>query len=237
MGEHEAGIAGAELRRSVRVSSRSGRIDVVAEPREGVAAYKSGEEVTVDDDGTITVSSRSSSLVVRVPEGTDVVAGTISGRITLVGRFGKVAANTVSARISVDTAEQVDARSISGGVKVDSCSGEVRVDAVSGRATVGSAGSVLLSTTSGRVEVGEVRGKVRARGVSGRIAITVTERPLDVKVETVSGRIRLTAPSGATPRQFLAARRGSVTSALDQGEEGEVHARTHSGSIRISGAD
>jgi DUF4097 and DUF4098 domain-containing protein YvlB len=236
MGDHEAGIADAELRRSVRVSSRSGRVDVVAEPREGVAAYKGGHAMAVDDDGAITVSSRSSALVVRVPEGTDVVVGTISGRITIIGRLGKVAATTVSARISVESAERVDARSISGRVTVEECSGEVRIDAVSGRAQVRSAGGVFLSTASGRISVGEVRGKVRARAVSGRIEITVTESPLDVKVESVSGRIALTAPRAAAPRQHLMTKRGSITSELDQGDDGEIHARTHSGSIRISGS-
>jgi DUF4097 and DUF4098 domain-containing protein YvlB len=235
MGEYEAGVAGAELRPSVRVSSRSGRIEVVAESRDGVAAYKSGEEIAVEGDGTVTVSSRSSNLVVRVPEGTDVVVGTISGRITLVGRFGAVAANTVSARISIDTAERVDARTISGRVHVGACSGEVRIDAVSGRAEVGSAGAVLLSTTSGRITVDEVRGKVRAKGVSGRIEINVTETPLDVKVGSLSGRIRLTAPAIASPRQHLTTKRGSITSSLDQGDDGELQARTHSGSIRITG--
>jgi DUF4097 and DUF4098 domain-containing protein YvlB len=236
MGDHQAGVADAELRRSVRISSRSGRVDVVAEAREGVAAYKGGRAMSVDDDGSITVSSRSSALVVRVPEGTDVVVGTISGRITLVGALGKVAATTVSSRISVESAERVDARSISGRVTVGECSGEVRVDAVSGRAQVGSAGAVFLSTASGRITVGEVRGKVRARAVSGRIEITVTESPLDVKVESVSGRITVKAPRSAAPRQHLLTKRGSVASELDVGDDGDIHARTHSGSVRIVGA-
>lgn len=236
MGDHEVGVAGAELRRSIRISSRSGRVEVVAEPREGVVATKGGQHVHIADDDTITISSRSSTLLVRVPEGSDVVVGTISGRITLRGRFGAVAVTTVSARIAVEAAERVDARSISGRVEIGTCTGEARIDAVSGRAEVGSAGAVSVSTASGRIQVDEVRRKVRARALSGRISVTVTETPLDVKAESVSGRITLTVPASATPQQSLRAKRGSVSSELAQGDDGQILARTHSGSIRVLGA-
>ena len=142
----------------------------------------------------------------------------------------------MSARISIDAAERVDARSVSGRVQVGQCTGEVRIDAISGRAEVGSAGAVFDSTASGRISVDEVRGKVRARAISGRISITITETPLDVKAESVSGRITLTAPASATPLQTLSTKRGSVASELDQGDDGELFARTHSGSVRVLGA-
>jgi DUF4097 and DUF4098 domain-containing protein YvlB len=236
MGESDQGIADAVVSRSVRISSRSGRVDVIAEPRDGVAAYKGGRSVTVEDDGTLTVSSRSSTIVVRVPEGTDLAVGTISGRVTVLGRLGKVAVTTVSSRISVESAEQVDARTVSGRVSITECSGEARVDAVSGRAEIGAAGAVFLSTASGRISVDRVRGKVRARAVSGRIEITITESPVDVKVESVTGRIRLRAPAGAAPSQRLVSKRGSVTSALANGTDGEIWARTVSGAVRIDEA-
>jgi DUF4097 and DUF4098 domain-containing protein YvlB len=236
MGDHESGVAGAGVRRSIRISSRSGRVEVVAEPRDGVVASKGGREVDVDDDGTLTISSRSSTLVVRVPEGSDVVVGTISGRITLKGRFGAVAASSVSAGIEIESAEQIDVRNKSGRVEIGSCTGEVRIDAVSGRAKVHSAGAVAVGTASGRIEVDAVRGKVRARAISGRIAVTVTATPLDVKAETVSGRITITAPPSARPHQTLRTAKGSVASELPQGDDGVVLARTISGSVRLLGS-
>jgi DUF4097 and DUF4098 domain-containing protein YvlB len=237
MGEDETRVAGAEVRRSVRVSSRSGSVEVIAEVRDDVVATKGGRSVRVDDEGELTqVSSRSSALVVRVPEGSDVVVGTVSSTVTCTGRFGHIAASTVSSRIEIEHATRVDARSMSGRIKVDSCDGEVRLDVTSGRAEVGSAGAVLLSTTSGRITARSVRGKVRARAVSGRIKVAVSETPVDVKVGCVNGRIQVRVPRGARPRTNLSSKRGRVTNAVPDGDDGLITARTVNGRILIDEA-
>jgi DUF4097 and DUF4098 domain-containing protein YvlB len=231
MGNEDGGV---EVRRLVRLSSRKGSIEVVAEPRSDVVAEKAGEPVTPDDapEG-VSVSSQRSPLVVRVPEGTDVVIGTVSGRVTCSGRLGHVAVNTVSARIEVDQAARVDTRTISGRVSVGSCDGEVRCDAGSGRAEVGEAGSVFLSTANGRITARRVRGKVRARALNGRIQVGVTEIPLDVKVECVNGRIEVRVPAGARPHALLRSKNGAVTNALEEGSDGTIMAQTVNGSIVI----
>lgn len=230
-------VAGQAVRGSVRVSSRSGSIEVIAEGRDDVVAEKNGETVALDDtpEGA-SIASRHSPLVVKVPEGSDVVLGTVSGDVRCIGRLGRVAVNTISARIEIDRAAAVDARSMSGRVKVGSCDGEFRCDVVSGRAEVETAGAVLLSTTSGRITARSVQGKARARTVSGRIRVAVAVSPVDVKVECVSGRIQVRVPTGSRPRTRLTTKRGKVRSSLAEGEEGFVSARTLSGSILIDEA-
>jgi hypothetical protein len=237
MGENEERVVGATTQRSVRVSSRSGRVEVVAEPRSDVVALKGGKPIVIDDSvDRVTVSSRSSRLELRVPEGTDVVIGTVSGTVDCIGPLGHVAVNTVSARITIEHAARVDARSVSGVLKVTTCDGEVRCDVISGRADIGTAGSVMLSTKSGRITARQVRGKVRARSVTGRIKVGVTEVPLDVEVGCISGRIQVRVPRGARPGTRLTTRSGRVTNQLDEGDDGFVSARTVSGRILIDEA-
>lgn len=231
MGNDEGGV---EVRRLVRLSSRKGSIEVIAEARRDVVAEKAGEPIEPEEapEG-VSVSSQRSPLVVRVPEGSDVVIGTVSGRVTCSGRLGHVAANTVSARIEIELAARVDTRTVSGRVSVGSCEGEVRCDAGSGRAEVGEAGSVLLSTANGRITARRVRGKVRARALNGRIQVGVTELPLDVKVECVNGQIEVRVPPAARPATRLRSKNGRVTNALDDGPDGMIMAQTVNGSIRI----
>jgi DUF4097 and DUF4098 domain-containing protein YvlB len=236
MGNGEQSV-GAELRRSVRVSSRSGRVEVVAEERPDVVAEKAGEPLGVDPDGDgISISSRRSSLLVRVPEGTDVVVGTVSGSVSITGRFGRVAVNSISGRIEIDHAASVDARGVSSRVKVGECEGEARCDVVSGNAEVGSAGSVRLSTASGHITARSVRGKVRVKTVSGKIRVGVSTSPVDVKAECVSGRIQVRLPRGTRPETSLSAKHGKVHSKVSEGPDGTVSARAVSGSILIDEA-
>ena len=238
---------GSALGRSVRLSSRSGRIEVVAEARDDVLVERGttpehdgvAETVgDVDPDGgaPLTVSSRSDALRVRVPEGTDVVVGSVSGRVALRGRLGSVAVTTASGRISIDSADQVGARSISGRIEVEECRGEARVDSVSGRVAIGRTGSVKVSTKTGRVTVGATGGPVRVRSVVGRISIAIEDGPIDARLETVSGRIEVALPAGSAPRQRFVARSGSIRSAVPEGADGEIAARTLSGAIRVTEA-
>lgn len=237
MGDGESEGTAVGQARSVRLSSRRGSIEVIAEPRVDVVAHKDGEPVEpATDDHITTVASRRSPLRVWVPEGTDVVIGTVSGRVTCTGRLGHVAVNTVAARIEIEHAGRIDARTVSGRVVIGTCEGEVRCDVSSGRAEVEMAGSVLLNTTSGRITARQVRGKARAKSVSGRIQVGLTATPLDVKVECVSGRIQVRVPRGARPTTRLRSKHGRVTNALDEGPDGTIMARTVSGSILIDEA-
>ena len=218
----------------VRLSTRSGRVEVIAEDRPDVRVEKGGRVVARDGDGeAVTVMSRTSAITARVPVGSRVVVGSVSGRVALSGRLGRVAVTTVSGRVTVESASRVELRSVSGRVSVEECHGEARVDSVSARVTVDRADSLWVSTKTGRVTAGAVTGSVRARTVTGRITIGIDGAPVDARLESVNGRIELSLPAGVSPRQRFASRHGSIRSEVPEGDDGEVAARTASGAIRV----
>ena len=178
---------------TVRISTASDRVRVIAEDR---------DDVFVDGDAQLDVAGEVSTVceivgkvTVRVPDGTDIIVGTQSGRISVEGAAGAVAATTSSGRIEVESGTTVDARSESGRITVDRASGVCRVRAESGRVEIGASGGADVSTNSGRISLEDVAGPVWAHCVSGRISIKMSEVH-DVDVESVSGRISVALPNG-----------------------------------------
>ena len=87
---------------TLRLQSRSGRVDVIAEPRDDVLAE--GDDIQAQsDDGGATLRIRngrgSKPFEVRCPVGTDVMIGTQSGNVRMTGEFGTVSVTTASGSI------------------------------------------------------------------------------------------------------------------------------------------
>jgi DUF4097 and DUF4098 domain-containing protein YvlB len=225
-------------RRRLRISTRSGRIDVIAEDRADVLVEKGGRQVEPEDGdgGRLTVTARSSRVLARVPLGTDVVVGSVSGRVTLTGRLGACGVTTVSGRVTVESVESFEGRTASGRLKVGACAGRMRIDAGTGRVSIGSCGDLAASAVSARIEVDAASGSLQVRTVSGRIAVTATAEVPQVRAESVSGRITVSLPTGVAPVQRYASRAGSIRSEVPDGGDtrgGAIEARTISGSIRV----
>lgn len=180
---------------AVRISTASGRVRVIAEARDDV--HVDGDATVDSRDETTTVVTASGRVVVRVPEGTDVVVGTDSGRVEVHGRAGGIAATTTSGRIEVDEGTNVDARSESGRIVVGRATGVCRIRGNTGRVEIGASAGADASTNSGRIVLRDVDGPVRAHCISGRIEIGMAAAH-DVDAETVSGRITVTMPDGTT---------------------------------------
>ncbi len=179
----------------VRISTTSGAVRVVAE--HGRSEIRSNRELVAVLPATIDAGSN--RVECRVPEGTDLVIGSTSGRVRIEGRVGAVSVLTTSGRISIDHAVTVDARSKSGRIEIARADGECRVVNGSGRVEIGRCGAADVTSTSGRVTIGEAAGEVRARGTSGRIEMTLTGAH-DVDAETVSGRIEVVLPAAVRPQ-------------------------------------
>jgi DUF4097 and DUF4098 domain-containing protein YvlB len=177
---------------TVRVSATSQRLQLIAESRPDIAVV--GDAV-VSSEGTTTTIEPTGRLVIRVPEGTDIVVGTTSGRVALNGQLGHVAVVSQSGRVEVGRAASVDIRTGSGRVVVGQCHGECRVHTKSGRVEVGSCDRADVVARSGRIVLRGVDGPARAHCVSGRIDIEMRS-PHDVEAETVSGRITVSLPPG-----------------------------------------
>ncbi len=201
----------------LRVLSVSARIEVEAEDVQDIEIEPGDRRVEVSDDKLVVETrTRSTNLRIIVPEGTNVSVGTVSGNVSLEGRFGTVKVSTVSGHIEVDETEgDVDVRSISGHLEVERCGGRCRAN-----------------TKSGRIEIGWVGKEVRAHTMSGGIEVG-TAGEGDVDLRSISGKIEVAVDPGRHPDARLKTLSGKTESELPPGTDFRIRARTISGSIRV----
>jgi DUF4097 and DUF4098 domain-containing protein YvlB len=220
---------------TLRLQARSGKVHVIAEPREDVEAETDALESFFDDRGRTLVvrSSRGGSkpLTVRCPIDTDVHIGTQSGAVTLEGRLGSVRVTTMSGSIVLGDAEEADVRTMSGGIEVGTVRGRVRLNAISGRVTAESVEDASASTVSGSIKLERVLGDVRARTVSGSIDMRASGDG-QIAVKTVSGRVRIVLPEGTEPSTFFKTR-GQVRCDFASGSDCRIECASLSGSIEV----
>ncbi len=210
----------------VRVSTKSGAIHVYGE----AGRTECWSSVTPNEGSPTTICGGSSKVEVRVPEGTDLVIGSTSGKVTVEGRVGTVSVLTNSGRISVADAVSVDARSTSGRVEVGRADGVCRVVSTSGKVEVGRCGAADAASGSGRIALDEAHGPVRASCTSGKITVTVAGAH-DVDAETVSGRIEVSYPADVQP---LVASSAAEVAAATPGHDCTVVARSGSGRVVVT---
>lgn len=220
---------------TLRLQSRSGRVHVIAEPRDDIEAETDGLESFMEDDGkTIVIRSGrggSKPLTVRCPVDTDIAIGTHSGSVRLEGRLGGVRVTTMSGTVELQDAEEADVRTMAGNIDVGRCRGRCRLNAISGKVSVAEADIALASTVSGSIRLDRVLGDVRARSVSGNIDMNASGDSA-IAVKTVSGRVRIVLPQGTEPQAFFRTR-GHVTCDFPQGGDCRIDAASLSGSIEV----
>ena len=220
-------------RPEVRITTGSGSITVIGEPRDGVST--DGDALVQVDGPSIKVAGKkaSRSLTVRCPEGSDVVVGTRSGSLRFQGRLGAVRATTMSGRIEVADAASADIRGMSTSIRVDSCAGDCRVKTKSGSVEIGSAGSVDISVGSGSITVHHLAGGGRVRDISGSVRVDADGHDR-LEVESMSGAIVVTVPSGCRPRVRAKSMSRSTDIAVPSGDDCEILAKTMSGKITVT---
>jgi DUF4097 and DUF4098 domain-containing protein YvlB len=220
---------------TLRLQSRSGKVHVIAEPRDDIEAESDDVNHFPDDDGgTIVVRSGrggSKPLIVRCPIETDLVIGTQSGAVKLEGRLGSARVTTMSGNVEVQDAEELDVRTMSGSIEVGVCRGRCRLNAISGGVSVRDADVAQASTVSGSIKLARVAGDVRARSVSGTIDMCASgDSPIAVK--TVSGKVRIALPEGTEP-QTIFKTRGNVRNEFPRGTDCRIECASLSGSIEV----
>lgn len=220
---------------TLRVQSRSGRVHVVAEPRDDVEARGDHLQATEEDGGAtllVRAGRGSGAITLRCPAGTDVVAGTHSGSVRLEGSFGDVSVTTMSGRIELDTADQADLRTMSGDIVIGSCAGGCRASSVGGTISGGHAGAATASTMSGAIRFDHVDGAFRAHSVGGSIEASCGGDGA-IKVKTVSGKVRIALPEGTAAEMFCKSVGGTVVCDLPPGADCRIDAVSISGSIQV----
>jgi DUF4097 and DUF4098 domain-containing protein YvlB len=212
----------------VRISTTSGAIHVTAEAGRSEVL----SSTVLLDSGLLpaSIDGGSEKVRVRVPEGTDLVVGATSGRVTVDGRVGAVSVMTTSGKVSIADAVSVDVRTKSGRIDVKRTSGSCRAVARSARVEVGHCGDADVTSVSGRITLKDASGRVHAHCTSGRIEISMNEAH-DVDAETVSGRIEISLPPAV--RACIVSSPGDQ--AVDIGDcDCVVIARSGSGRVDVS---
>lgn len=201
----------------LRVLSVSARIEVEAKDVQDIEIEPGDRRLDVSDDQhVVETRSRATDLKITVPEGMNVSVGSVSGRVSLKGRFGSVKVSTVSGHIEVDEADgDIDIRSISGHLEVERCGGRCRAN-----------------TKSGRIEIGWVGKEVRAHTMSGGIEVGTAGQG-DMRLRSISGRIEVTVDPGRHPDAHLKTLSGKAENRLPPGSDFKITARTISGSIQV----
>ena len=201
----------------LRVLSVSARIEVEAEDVQDIEIEPGDRRVEVSDDGhVVETRTRATNLKITVPEGSNVSVGSVSGNVSLKGRFGSVKVSSVSGHIEVDETDgDVDIRSISGHLEVGRCGGRCRAN-----------------TKSGRIEIDWVGKEVRAQTLSGGIEVGTAGQG-DMELRTISGKIEVAVDPGRHPNARLKTLSGRAEIGLPPGSDFQIRARTISGSIRV----
>ena len=170
-------------------------------------------------------------IVVVCPAGTDVTAGTISGKIQMLGRLGSVRVASVSGKVHVASATRVDARSKSGAIAIDEV-GECRVVVTSAKVYIGKASRASIAGVSGVLTMEDVEG-ADVKTVSGKVLLA-TSGGGDVNVRTVSGRVEVTVPPDVQPATHLKSISGKIRCECPPGHDGAISVKSVSGTIHIA---
>ncbi len=220
----------------IRISGNSGSITVKAEERSDVVADgAAGIEWVGDGSVKVVLSKGSKSVAVGCPEGCDVVVGTNSGSVTLLGNLGAVRATTLSGAIKAEHVTSADLRAMSGSIALGSCEGLCRAKTKSGSVRVGSAGAAEVMIGSGSVEIDYVDGALLVRAVSGSVRVGGGGRER-MEVETMSGSITVSLPPGCHPDVRARSMSSRPRVEPPAGEDCEVVVRTLSGRIVVRSA-
>jgi DUF4097 and DUF4098 domain-containing protein YvlB len=215
----------------LRISRRSGKVRVVADP--GAAISVDGGRLESNDDGSLEIRSEgSSNLEVRCPSGTDLTISTSSGGIEVVGEVGSVKVTTKSGNLEIEHASAIDARGSSGKVEVGVCTGECHVVFVSGKVEIGEAGRAVVATVSGNIEANEVD-DAEVKTVSGDIKIGARGGG-QLSARSISGSVKISVPEGDSPATRLRSVSGKVSCDCGSGNHGEIRAKTVSGRIAVT---
>ena len=215
----------------LRISRRSGKVRVIADP--GAPVSVDGGSLESNADGCLEIhSTGSSTLEVKCPTGSDLTISTASGAIEVRGEVGSVKVTTKSGNLEIERASAIDARGASGKVDIGVCAGECHVVFVSGTVHIGEAGKAVVATVSGNIEADEVD-DAEVKTVSGKIELGARGGGR-LLARSISGSVKISVPDGDRPATRLKSVSGRISCECAQGDDGEIKAKTVSGGIAVT---
>ena len=182
---------------------------------------------------------------IRCPEDTDLDCATASADVAATGRLGNVELKTASGDIAVEHVTALRVQSASGDVRAATVDGEARLQTVSGDVRLGTVtGLASVTLVSGDFSIDDAHTDLSAKTVSGDQRIG-SIREGEIKVQSVSGDVRIGVRPGTRLRIDANSTSGDVSSELDvkdtpsegsSGSEARLAAKTVSGDIEITRA-
>lgn len=220
---------------TIRIQSRSGKVEIIAEPRDDVLVEGERFDAREADGATLELRSGrggSKTITVHCPVGTDLTVGTHSGSISSAGEVGAISSTTMSGHIDIDRADEADLRTGSGNISIGSVRGRCRLNTMSGKIDGGDLAACACGTMSGAIRIDHVAGPFKARTVSGSIRATCGgEGPIIVK--SVSGKVEITLPEGLGVDRRFKTISGRVRCPFPEGDDCRIEAMTVSGAIDL----
>ncbi len=170
------------------------------------------------------------TLELRIPRGAHLSVATVSGDLSLDGPSGTVRATTVSGGIHLTgSPEMAELQTVSGAIDLEGSAADLRLQTVSGALRIrGPVRRLDASSVSGTVnfEGDEPMDRIRVNTVSGAVRIASRLAPqAAVDLESHSGRVTLRLPPD-TPAEYDAGSfSGSIDNRLTAHEPGSARMR------------
>lgn len=157
------------------------------------------------------------SLVIRVPEGSDLNASAVSADLAIEGLRGpRLVAETVSGDLTIS-------KSSPARLSVESVSGDIEVDG-------GGVESTNLQAVSGDIEAFGLAGRINVEAVSGDLDIDAIEVS-EFDAQTVSGDLEARLQPTARAQIDVQTHSGGIDLTLPAGTPVDVDAETFSGDL------
>ena len=169
------------------------------------------------------------TVVVNLPERSDITVVTASADVDVTGLVGSADFTTASGDVTTDdVASDVRAKTASADVTVGSVGGELRVATASGNLRCSRVrGRAIFTTASGDVEIGLAEDRVEVKATSGKVRLG--ELGLGADVVNVSGDVRVLSLYAGT--LHLRSVSGNVAVGVGEGVELRVDVQTMTGRV------
>lgn len=137
------------------------------------------------------------SLIVQVPEGTDVAIEAHDGDVSASALEGSIDAHTSDGATTIeDIVGDVAVHSGDGRILVSAVQGDVDVSSSDGRVEVSDvSGRADVHSTDGRQEISGVRGDIDASASDGNVTVYGTGEPVALDISVADGHQTVTGPT------------------------------------------
>jgi DUF4097 and DUF4098 domain-containing protein YvlB len=189
--------------------------------------------IATSDEGDLRLEASSSRVSLTMDEDYSDGDGETKYEVT-VPKGARVIAGSVSGNVSVRGVAEVEATSVSGDVTVNAIAGRATIQSVSGELRASDlGGEVHAQNVSGDLEIVGVAGELSVQTVSGEMKLRGVKSSY-VRAETVSGDLEFDGAVDPKGRYEFHSHSGSVTITLPRGAGATISVRGFSGDISSS---